>query len=233
MVIKIVLLVILSYLFGSFNISIALTRKKQNDITKLGSGNPGTLNMLRNFGLTYGLISIAYDVLKGLIPSLIGYALLKMYNLETIGTFLGGLSSIIGHMFPIYYGFKGGKGIATSVGMFIVASPLMSIFMFVLMVVVIFLLQCGSVATLSYIATMCIFEFMSVPSGSYVCYILISLEFVLIFWAHRKNLIRIFTGKEAKTNLKGTILNAVNSLSVKINSKSKKQKSTEKKKNNR
>jgi len=218
-ILKIILLVVCSYLFGSYNISISITRQKEKDITSLGSGNPGTLNMLRNFGLGYGLISVCYDCLKGAVPSIVGYFLLKNYDLSQVGILLGGISAIIGHMYPVYYKFRGGKGIASSVGMFIVLNPIVGSITFLVMIAIIYFFQCGSLATLGYVLFMVVFETLILPTGSFVCYILLLLELALVFTAHRQNILRLIKGTEAKTDLKATILNAVNSMSSKSTKK--------------
>ena len=71
--VKIIVVALLSYLAGNFNSAIAISKLKKNDIRKLGSGNPGTMNMFRNFGKGIGLLTLGLDALKGIIPCLMGW----------------------------------------------------------------------------------------------------------------------------------------------------------------
>ena len=93
-VIEFVLLALVGYFVGNFNIAIFISKKLNNDITKVGSGNPGSMNMLRNFGIKYGMITLIFDMLKGVIPSLLGL-------LFQVGLYVGGGSCIWSH-FPSF-----------------------------------------------------------------------------------------------------------------------------------
>ena len=114
---------IFSYLIGGISIARLITKKERNgDINTLGSGNPGTMNMARNFGLRMGLLTLVLDMLKAILPCLAAY-FIGIYLLPTIPVkifiFVAGLSVVLGHMFPVFYKFKGGKGIASTIGVFI------------------------------------------------------------------------------------------------------------------
>ena len=129
-----IILALCGYLLGNLSSAKILSRLKKDDITKHGSGNPGTMNMLRTFGFKMGLITLLCDAIKSAIPSLLGFFMFGGYSggeLSYIGLYVGGTSAIIGHCFPIAYKFKGGKGVATMLGMFAVAEPYWAIIMFV------------------------------------------------------------------------------------------------------
>ena len=96
------------YLLGSLNISIILSRILGRDIRKQGSGNAGATNMTRVFGWAAGVATLAFDVLKAFAAMWIGRKLLG-----NTGVSLGGMAVMAGHCFPVFYNFKGGKGIAT------------------------------------------------------------------------------------------------------------------------
>ena len=116
---------IIAYLIGSINFSILISKKKAGyDIRQKGSGNAGTTNMLRNLGKKYAAITLICDVLKGVVA--IGIAII-------VGNILGdtnkallvqiaGVAVVIGHTFPIFFGFKGGKGVATSLGILLMTN---------------------------------------------------------------------------------------------------------------
>ena len=110
-----------SYFCGNINWALIISKIKKTDIRKLGSGNPGTLNMSRNLGLKAGLLTFFLDIMKGAIPVFVAFMLLKdkyFYDCEyVIGDFaiyLCGLCAVLGHIYPVVLKFKGGKGIIVS-----------------------------------------------------------------------------------------------------------------------
>lgn len=118
-----------SYFCGNVNWALIISKIKKTDIRKMGSGNPGTLNMSRNLGLKAGLLTFFLDIMKGAIPTLVAHLVLKdkyFYDCEyVIGDFaiyLCGLCAVLGHIYPVVLKFKGGKGIATTIGVFLVCS---------------------------------------------------------------------------------------------------------------
>lgn len=120
---------IVSYLFGNINWAIIISKIKKVDIRKMGSGNPGTLNMSRNLGLKAGLLTFFLDILKGVIPTLFVFIFTydKVFNhtefiVADVGVFLCGFFAVLGHIYPVFLKFKGGKGIATTIGVFLVCS---------------------------------------------------------------------------------------------------------------
>ena len=114
------LLVAAAYLIGSINFAIIFSRLKGTDITKKGSGNPGTMNVLRSVGKLWGVLTFICDCAKGVIFAVVGLYWIGSFD----WLFIRGVVTIIGHVLPIYSKFKGGKGVATSIGVFIVAYPI-------------------------------------------------------------------------------------------------------------
>lgn len=136
-IVTMVLTAVVSYLIGSINSSIILSRAVSGkDIRESGSGNAGATNMLRTHGKKMGVITLLIDVAKGVIAVLLAVLAVKYYNSELahklwgssdLNTwqellnwislpYIAGLFVILGHNFPLYFGFKGGKGVATSLG---------------------------------------------------------------------------------------------------------------------
>ena len=113
-----VILGLCSYLFGNVNFAKLISRCKKDDITKHGSGNPGTLNMLRTFGFKWAIFNMLLEIAKGAIPTLIG----KLW-LGQIGMYVAGVCVILGHIFPVIFKFKGGKGVAAFAGFSLFALP--------------------------------------------------------------------------------------------------------------
>ena len=114
--VKFIIVVLVGYFIGNINFAIIISKFKKNDIRTHGSGNPGTMNMTRTFGVKVGIVVMALDMLKGVLSALLGYWLLKENSLSTIGLFTGGLSAVVGHIYPIIYKFTGGKGNDNTVG---------------------------------------------------------------------------------------------------------------------
>ena len=106
---KYILLIVCSYLLGSVNFARILSKNVMHgDITKSGSGNPGTMNMLRTYGFKAGALTLVLDALKGVIPALVGYFLFggDGSNAAYVGLYVGGLSAVVGHCFPVFYKFR-------------------------------------------------------------------------------------------------------------------------------
>lgn len=197
------LIVIVSYFIGNISFARLLTRKKENDITKLGSGNPGTMNMTRNFGVKLGLITLILDMLKAIIPCVISYIIaVKLFPELSSNLFVytAGFSVVIGHMFPVCYKFKGGKGIACTLGIFAVSLPIYYILAFlVLGIIILLLFKIGSLTSLTLVTGLSVVGI--IFSGHFVEIILISVIYLLLIFAHRTNIVKLFTGKENKVNL--------------------------------
>lgn len=114
----IALVAIVSYLIGSVNFSILISKAiSGKDIRESGSGNAGATNMLRTHGKKMGVLTLLLDVLKGIIAIIIAMIVDKNIGANTgILSYIAGVCVILGHNFPLYFGFKGGKGVATSLG---------------------------------------------------------------------------------------------------------------------
>lgn len=104
----------ISYLLGSVNFAIIISKYKGIDIKNEGSGNPGSSNALRVLGKKYAAGVLAGDMLKGIISIALG-----IFFVESVNPFMFGLASVLGHCFPIYHKFRGGKGVATFLGSYL------------------------------------------------------------------------------------------------------------------
>ena len=121
---KIILLIFCSYLLGSLSGSLLLGKLKNIDIRTLGSGNAGGTNALRTVGPLFALGTIIIDILKGFIPVYSVYFFINFidFNIDWLQIILG-IAAVLGHVFPIYYGFKGGKGAGTLIGVVLAIFP--------------------------------------------------------------------------------------------------------------
>lgn len=212
------IIVILSYLIGSIPNSILISRAVSGiDIRKHGSGNAGGTNVMRVLGWKYGLLVIILDALKGAIAvviiSRLFYGPLPFENVSPFDDFtlvqiIAGMSAVIGHIWTVFAEFKGGKGIATALGMLltlVTIDMLIAVGIFTLVVLISRYVSLGSIiAALSVPATLFIREnlfHVDIPGYSTLFPFIIGVTALVIF-THRKNLVRIINGDENKISFR-------------------------------
>lgn len=185
--------VVIGYLLGCISTGLIAGKAfAKLDIRTKGSGNAGATNMLRTLGWAPGLITVAGDILKAVAACLIGRALLG-----DTGAYLAGVACVAGHDWPVFFGFKGGKGVASSFGVLLCTNPLIAISVFVLEIGVIAATKIVSVASIAAAVLnviMSLFLLRGQPV-SLTCSLLLS--FMLVF-CHRSNIARLIAGRENK-----------------------------------
>lgn len=187
-----IILIILSYLTGAISTSIIICRLKSIDIRQIGSGNAGATNTVRALGKKYGAIVLILDILKGSLPTIIA----KIMSPDSlILPICCAFATVAGHVFPIYFSFKGGKGAATFIGTIIVIFPLGALICFLVWISTLILSGYVGLATVlaAIIFPVSIFLFAE-PSLTF--FGLASMSFVLI--THYKNIIRLIQRKESR-----------------------------------
>ena len=220
-----VIIALFCYFIGCFNFALLISRTKKRDITKIGSGNPGTMNMSREFGLKVGFITFLCDALKGGVPAVIVYFLYQGYVFDgtamlvsDFARYLSGLFVVIGHIFPVTMRFKGGKGIASTLGLFWAClsceNPWWILFAFLCLVgvvVFIFLTEWGSLGSLLGVTGFSIVQLVifllrygnfAVNAYMVATYLIVFAINVLTWTAHRENLVRLFAGEERHTSIR-------------------------------
>ncbi len=204
-----VITAVIAYLIGSVNFSVILSKKMAGfDVREKGSGNAGTTNMLRSVGKKAAALTLICDVLKGVIAILIAMFIGWAFKVENQSLLvqIAGIAVVIGHTFPIFFGFKGGKGVATSLGILIMSNWQIGLICLVFGVVLIALTRMVSLgscaaAVLFPVLTLFITENYIVTQGSgYLVYSIILA--VIVLFNHRSNIKRILTGKENKISFK-------------------------------
>lgn len=189
---------LLSYLLGSISVSYLLGKFVADiDIREHGSGNAGTTNAVRVLGKKIGLFTFCFDFLKGWLPVVLGSLI---FSLPT-SLFIG-ICSVLGHNFPVFLKFKGGKGVATSFGVLMAVLPLMSfvaISIFILVVLIFKYVSLGSVVAAAWVGVYCSYMFYYSKS---VHYLLILFLVALLIIRHKSNIIRLIRGEENKLSLK-------------------------------
>lgn len=204
-----IIIAIIAYLIGSVNFSIIISKKVAGfDVREKGSGNAGTTNILRSVGKKAAAITLLCDVLKGVVS--IGIAIIIGNIIKNIDKELliqiAGIAVIIGHTFPIFFGFKGGKGIATAIGILFMSNWQIALICLVFGIVLIVLTRmvslgsCGA-AILFPVLTLFINEHYTVLSdgkNGNVYFIYSVILSVIILYNHRSNIKRILDGNENK-----------------------------------
>jgi len=197
-------LVIIAYLIGSIPFSYILGKFiKKDDIRKHGSGNLGTTNAYRVFGKVIGTLVLILDTLKGGLIVFLLQKELVFINQDLFHPLIYGFAAVLGHVFPVWFKFKGGKGVATSFGLLLGYAPIMSLS--ILPAFIIIELSTRYVSIASVVSTVIAFYVgLALYFGSnFLQYdltfvIVLFLAVVLIFWRHKNNFHRIRQGTENK-----------------------------------
>lgn len=207
-----VIIAVIAYLIGSINFSIIISKKMAGfDIREKGSGNAGTTNMLRAVGKKAAVITLICDILKGVVAILIAVLAGKIVkNLDNaLLVQLAGIFVIIGHTFPIFFKFKGGKGIATSLGVLLMTNWQIGLICLVFALVLIALtrmVSVGSIAAGILFPVLVAFinqNYIVPTSNSNWSYLVFSIIIaLLVIFNHRANVQRILNGTENKISFK-------------------------------
>lgn len=191
------LLLIFAYLLGSIPTGVILAKAFSNvDPRTQGSKNIGATNIYRTAGKTLGIITLLGDILKGLIPVVIARGALESHF--WIGAVA--LAAFLGHLYPIFLKFKGGKGIATGLGAFLALAPLSAILSLLVFLAVVYKWRYISLGSLTATAAFPILLAVLNPHRIYIPFAVII--GVLIFYRHRENLERLLGGRESKFGAK-------------------------------
>ncbi len=188
---RIVICTIIGYFLGSLSAGLMLTRNTGVDIRKQGSSNRGATNVLRLLGAKMGVLTFLGDFAKGLVACTLGY-LIAGRN----GAAFAGIFAVLGHNWPVFYDFRGGKGIATSTAVLLFLFPVPTLINFAIAVAVALISRYVSLASLSLISLSLINTIVSRPFFPDILTALILC--VLGYWRHRANIERLISGTESK-----------------------------------
>ena len=190
---ELILVISISYLMGSIPFGLILTKVfLKKDIRNLGSGNIGATNVLRTGNKLIGYFTLILDVLKAVIPVL--YVKLNFPEL----VYISSLSAFIGHVFPIWLKFKGGKGVATYVGILFSINYFFGIIFIVSWLIIFFISKYSSLGSILSSLLIPIFIFLNSSYGNQYFFIIM---FVLILYTHRENVKRLINKEESKTKI--------------------------------
>lgn len=210
-----IIVAVIAYLIGSINFSVLISKKMAGfDVREKGSGNAGTTNMLRSVGKKAAVITLVCDILKGVVSIVIAIIvgnIAKNLDRELLLQ-IAGIAVVLGHTFPVFFGFKGGKGVATSLGVLLMSNWQIGLICLVFAVVLMALTRMVSLgscaaAVLFPVLTLFINQHYTVltegKSGR-VYFIYSVILAIIVLYNHRSNIKRILSGTENKLSFKNT-----------------------------
>ncbi|WEG11385.1 glycerol-3-phosphate 1-O-acyltransferase PlsY [Pullulanibacillus sp. KACC 23026] len=188
---------LVAYLIGSISFSIIFTKAiKKVDIRNYGSGNAGATNTMRVLGKGPAILVLLLDAIKGIVAILIA----KLLHLPEWAVDVTGLLAMVGHVWPVYHGFKGGKGVATTIGIFLVLAPIPTVITGIITIIIIAVTRYVSLGSLFLIL---VTPLLSYFFGASVSFVIVGLIlFLLSAYKHRENIVRLIHGNENKLGAK-------------------------------
>ena len=193
--------VIAAYLLGSVNSSILISKAVSGrDIRESGSGNAGATNMLRTMGKKYAVLTLVIDILKGVLAVLLARLSAQCGGFEW-GIYPAGLAVCIGHCYPIFFGFKGGKGVATGLGVLLMWDWQTALIVLAAALVIMALTRFVSLGSVTAAVLFAVIEAVKLRDSipAVVCVIAVA---VLLVWKHRGNIVRLAKGEESRLGSK-------------------------------
>lgn len=189
-------LVIIAYLSGSVSSAVVICKLMRLDDPRVhGSNNPGATNVLRLHGKKAAILTLTGDMFKGLFPVLIAHA----FNAPGLIIALSALAAFCGHVFPVFFGFRGGKGVATLTGVLFGMYWLLGLAFVITWLAVAGLFRYSSLAGLLAAASAPFYALLLHPSPPYIA--AISCMTVILYWRHRSNIRNLMAGKEDKIGI--------------------------------
>ena len=196
-----IVMAIIAYAIGSVNFSVIFSKKFAGfDVRQKGSGNAGTTNMLRSVGKKAAALTLICDILKGVVSILIALLLGSIFKAENTALLvqIAAIAVVIGHTFPIFFGFKGGKGVATSLGVLLLVNWKLGLIVMMYALVLIALtrfVSLGSIAAaiLTPILTIFINDCYLVDGNYFIFGVLLA---IFVCYNHRANIKRLMDGNE-------------------------------------
>lgn len=193
---SILLAVLAAYVIGSINFAVLIGKMNGVNIDEEGSGNPGVSNVLRTMGRGPAVLVYVADTVKGVIGAAMGMVAAGSTDPTVQWAFLCGLAAVVGHCYPVFHRFRGGKGIATAGGVFLFAVPIEALILTAVWAISVKMTKTASVGSL-------LVMILTIPLALWqgvegVALIWIGLMLALVLWRHRGNISRMVRGTEQK-----------------------------------
>jgi glycerol-3-phosphate acyltransferase PlsY len=212
MIIARILAIVLGYVFGLFQTGYIYGRSQGIDIRKQGSGNAGTTNSLRVLGLKAGAITFIGDLLKAILAVVVAWLIFKNRYPEGVRLLMlyAGFGAVLGHNFPFYLNFKGGKGIASTSGVILALYPAAAVVCLIVFSVCLAVTRYVSLSSILMVITFMIAALVSNHLGWFGVAENLMIEFDILvvcftamaIWRHRANIVRLIHGNENKLSIK-------------------------------
>lgn len=206
LIVSVVLLAVISYLLGSLNFGIIISNKLyHNDVRKSGSGNAGSTNMLRTYGKRAGALTFVLDCLKTAVCILLGPLFFTTKDTVYLGMFIAGICCMVGHSYPVFFKFKGGKGVACFAILVTITSICMNMwYIFVILLVLFFVVViCTKYVSLGSVLCAMLYPVLlnRLNGDDKSVEIIAVLAGLFVVFQHRKNISRLLRGEENKISL--------------------------------
>lgn len=196
------IVVVLSYMIGSVSFAVIISAAMGlSDPRTYGSGNPGATNVLRSGNKKAAILTLLGDAFKGWLAVSLVKALAMRFDLTQTDIALSGIAVFIGHLFPIFFRFKGGKGVATAAGVLLAFSPALGLATLLTWLAVAVVSRYSSLAALA-AAVLAPFYTVWLVGGNNAVALSVAVMSVLLIWRHKKNIANLFAGRESKLGSK-------------------------------
>lgn len=196
MTLAIALALVAAYVVGSIDFAVIVARMHGVDIHKVGSGNPGASNVLRSIGRLPAAMVLVGDTLKGVIGAAMGMIAAGSVDFQVEWAFLAGFAAVVGHCYPVFHRFRGGKGVATGLGVLLFTVPIVGVIVVAGWLILVKLTKTASISSLIAVAASVPLAIWQGVQGMSLVWLLATV--VLVVWRHRANIQRVFRGSEQK-----------------------------------
>jgi glycerol-3-phosphate acyltransferase PlsY len=191
----------IAYLIGSISFAVVVSRAMGlADPRSYGSGNPGATNVLRTGNRRAAILTLVGDAAKGAVAVLLARALADRFGFDDLTLTLVGLAAFIGHLYPVFHGFQGGKGVATAAGVLLALSPWLGLATLSTWIVVAVFLRYSSLASL--VAAVFAPAFYLLLAGADGVLLALAVMSALLVWRHRANISNLMAGTEGRIGQK-------------------------------
>jgi glycerol-3-phosphate acyltransferase PlsY len=195
----IALALVTAYVVGSVDFAVVVARMHGVDIRQVGSGNPGTSNVLRTLGRGPAAMVLIGDALKGVIGAAMGMLAAGSTDPTVHWAFAAGLAAVVGHCYPVFHRFKGGRGVATGFGVLLFTIPIVALIDITVWGLLAKFTKVAAAASMAVVViTVPLALWQGVRGLSLVW---IALTIALVVWRHRSNISRILRGRESKVTV--------------------------------
>ena len=192
------LALVAAYVVGSIDFAVIVARMHGVDIHEAGSGNPGTSNVLRTLGRFPAAMVFIGDTLKGTVAAAMGMVASGVADPQVHWAYLAGFLAVVGHCFPIFHKFKGGKGVATGGGVILFTNPLVMAIDLVVWAVIVGITRTASIGSMVLVVITIPLLIWQGVSG--IALVWVALTIALVVWRHKGNIQRMIKGAEEKVS---------------------------------